>query len=240
MLVWRRALPRLNVMKSILDKRPFLHYDWKKRTEENCMKHKISLLLIIAAIAALLSGCGGEKPPVTESGNPLVTVEMKGGDKFYIELYPDIAPNTVNSFISLIEQGYYDGLKFHRIVKDIILQGGDPLGNGTGGPGYTIFGEFSNNGFENDLGHTRGVVSMARKGGLNDSAGSQFFIMVGDYPAWDGDYAAFGMVIQGMDVIDKISEEAGSASGTPKKDAVMKKVTVETYGVDYPEPEIIA
>ena len=169
--------------------------------------------------------------------NPIVTITMENGDVMKAELYPDIAPNTVNNFISLIKKGFYDGLIFHRVIEGFMLQGGDPEGTGMGGPGYQIPGEFSSNGFENNLKHTPGVLSMARSM-MPDSAGSQFFIMHKTSPHLDGEYAAFGKVIEGMDVVDKIatvSTEFGS--DRPYENQVMKTVTVETFGVDYPEPE---
>ncbi len=168
---------------------------------------------------------------------PLVTIEMENGDIIKAELYPEIAPNTVNSFISLINKGYYDGLIFHRVIPGFMIQGGCPQGKGTGGPGYQIKGEFSGNKFKNDLKHERGVLSMARSQN-KDSAGSQFFIMVADSEHLDGEYASFGKVIEGMEVADKIvSEKTGLFGDKPVKDQVMKKVSVETFGVDYPEPK---
>ena len=167
--------------------------------------------------------------------NPVVTFEMENGDIMKAELYPEIAPNTVNNFISLIQKGYYDGLIFHRVIKGFMIQGGCPDGNGTGGPGYQIKGEFAMNGFKNDLKHTAGVLSMARA--MNpDSAGSQFFIMHKDAPHLDGQYAAFGKIIEGQDIVDKIAETATDYSDRPYEDQVMKKVTVDTFGVEYDEP----
>lgn len=170
------------------------------------------------------------------NNNPIVTFEMKDGDKFYVELYPEVAPNTVNNFISLINKGFYNGLCFHRVIEGFMIQGGDPKGNGTGGPGYTIRGEFSKNGFKNDLKHKRGVISMARSM-MPNSAGSQFFIMHADAPHLDGQYAAFGQVIDGMDVIDKIAEVNVDYNDKPLRDQVIKSVTVDTNGVEYEEPE---
>lgn len=170
------------------------------------------------------------------NNNPIVTFEMKDGDVFYVELYPDIAPNTVNNFISLVKKGFYNGLCFHRVIEGFMIQGGDPKGNGTGGPGYTIRGEFSKNGFKNDLKHKRGVISMARSM-MPNSAGSQFFIMHADAPHLDGQYAAFGQVIDGMDVIDKIAEVNVDYNDKPLRDQVIKTVTVDTNGVEYDEPE---
>ncbi len=168
--------------------------------------------------------------------NPVVTIEMENGDIMKAELYPEIAPNTVNNFISLINHNFYDGVIFHRVIKGFMLQGGDPDGTGMGGPGYSIKGEFSSNGFKNDLKHEPGVLSMARTM-MPNSAGSQFFIMHQTSPHLDGDYAAFGKVIEGMDVVNKIAETDTDYSDRPTEDQVMKKVTVETFGVEYPEPE---
>ncbi len=170
------------------------------------------------------------------NNNPIVTFEMVGGDKFYVELYPDVAPNTVNNFISLVQSGFYDGLIFHRVISGFMIQGGDPKGNGTGGPGYTIRGEFTKNGFKNDLPHRRGVISMARSM-MPNSAGSQFFIMHADAPHLDGQYAAFGRVIDGMDVVDKIAETNVDYNDKPLKDQTIKSVTVDTCGVEYEPPE---
>ena len=170
--------------------------------------------------------------------NPIVTFMMENGDKIKAELYPDIAPNTVSNFISLIEKGFYDGLIFHRVIKNFMIQGGDPEGTGMGGPGYAIKGEFNLNGFENNLKHERGVLSMARSF-MPDSAGSQFFIMHQDSPHLDGQYAGFGKVIEGIEVVDKIAEAKINRQDRPKKDIKIEKATVETYGVDYDEPETI-
>ena len=168
--------------------------------------------------------------------NPVVTFTMENGDVIKAELYPEIAPNTVNNFISLINKNFYNGTIFHRVIKGFMLQGGDPEGTGMGGPGYEIKGEFSSNGFKNDLKHTEGVLSMARTN-IPDSAGSQFFIMHKKAPHLDGDYAAFGKVIEGMEVVNKIAETDTDWSDRPVNDQVMKTVTVETFGVSYPEPE---
>ena len=170
--------------------------------------------------------------------NPIVTITMENGDVMKAELYPEIAPNTVNNFVSLINHNFYDGVIFHRVIRGFMLQGGDPDGNGTGGPGYEIKGEFSSNGFKNDLKHTPGVLSMARTM-IPDSAGSQFFIMHQAAPHLDGEYAAFGKIIEGMDVVNKIAEMPTDYSDRPLEDQVMKTVTVETFGVDYPEPETV-
>ena len=189
--------------------------------------------------------------------NPVITITMDNGDVIKAELYPEIAPNTVNNFISLVKKGFYDGVIFHRVISGFMLQGGDPDGTGMGGPGYSIKGEFTQNGFQNDLKHEPGVLSMARTM-MPNSAGSQFFIMHEAAPHLDGAYAAFGKVIEGMDVVDKISnvevyyrdselkenEEAPKddngnkiQSDTPKKEIKIKSVTVETYGIDYGIPE---
>ena len=170
------------------------------------------------------------------NNNPIVTFEMKDGDKFYVELYPEVAPNTVNNFISLINKGFYNGLCFHRVIEGFMIQGGDPKGNGTGGPGYTIRGEFTKNGFKNNLKHKRGVISMARSM-MPNSAGSQFFIMHADAPHLDGQYAAFGQVIDGMDGIDKIAEVNVDYNDKPLRDQVIKSGTVDTNGVEYDEPD---
>ncbi len=173
---------------------------------------------------------------MAEKKNPLVTITLEDGRVIRAELYPEIAPNTVNNFISLINHNFYDGVGFHRIIEGFMLQGGDPDGNGTGGPGYSIKGEFSSNGFKNDLKHTAGVLSMARTF-VPDSAGSQFFIMHKDAPHLDGEYAAFGKVVEGMDVVDAIASVDTDYNDRPLEPVVMKTVTVETFGVDYPEPE---
>ncbi len=168
--------------------------------------------------------------------NPIVTFEMENGDIMKAELYPQIAPNTVNNFISLINKGYYDGITFHRVIRGFMIQGGCPDGTGMGGPGYSIKGEFSQNGFTNELKHTPGVLSMARTM-APDSAGSQFFIMHQTSPHLDGAYAAFGQITNGMDVVNKIAETATDYSDRPMEPQIMKKVTVETFGETYPEPE---
>ena len=168
--------------------------------------------------------------------NPIVTFEMENGDIMKAELYPEIAPNTVNNFISLVQNGFYDGLIFHREIRGFMIQGGCPDGTGMGGPGYTIKGEFSQNGFANDLRHTEGVLSMARAM-HPDSAGSQFFIMHKNSPHLDGAYAAFGKITEGMDVVNKIAAVRTDFSDRPLEEQKMKKVTVETFGETYPEPE---
>lgn len=168
--------------------------------------------------------------------NPIVTFEMENGDIMKAELYPEIAPNTVNNFISLVQNGFYDGRIFHRVIRGFMIQGGCPDGTGMGGPGYTIKGEFSQNGFVNDLRHTEGVLSMARAM-HPDSAGSQFFIMHKNSPHLDGAYAAFGKITEGMDIVNKIAETATDYSDRPLEEQKMKKVTVDTMGVEYPAPE---
>lgn len=170
--------------------------------------------------------------------NPVVTIIMENGDVMKAELYPEVAPNTVNNFISLVKKGYYDGLIFHRVIRGFMIQGGCPQGTGMGGPGYSIKGEFSQNGFKNDLKHTEGVLSMARSM-MPNSAGSQFFIMHKDAPHLDGAYAAFGKVTEGMDVVNKIADVRTDYMDKPLEAQVMKTVTVETFGVDYPEPETV-
>lgn len=171
-----------------------------------------------------------------EMKNPIVTIKLNNGKTIKAELYPEIAPNTVNNFISLVSRGYYDGICFHRVISGFMIQGGDPKGNGTGGPGYSIKGEFTSNGFKNDLKHTRGVLSMARTMAPN-SAGSQFFIMHADAPYLDGQYAGFGKVVEGIDAVDDIASTKTDWSDRPYDDQVMTEVTVETFGVSYPEPE---
>ena len=168
--------------------------------------------------------------------NPVVTIEMENGDIMKAELYPELAPNTVNNFISLINKGFYDGLIFHRVIPGFMIQGGCPNVNGMGGPGYSIKGEFSQNGFANDLAHDEGVLSMARAM-HPDSAGSQFFIMHKKAPHLDGAYAAFGKITEGMDVVNKIAAVRTDFSDRPLEEQKMKKVTVETFGETYPEPE---
>ena len=168
--------------------------------------------------------------------NPIVTIEMQNGDIIKAELYPDTAPNTVNNFISLINKGYYNGLIFHRVIPGFMIQGGCPEGTGMGGPGYEIDGEFSQNGFKNDLKHVRGVLSMARTMAPN-SAGSQFFIMHQDSPHLDGAYAAFGKVTEGMEAVDKIASVNTDYNDRPLEDMVMKTVTVDTFGSEYPAPK---
>ena len=168
--------------------------------------------------------------------NPIVTITMANGDVMKAELYPEIAPNTVNNFISLASKGYYDGLTFHRVIAGFMIQGGCPNGNGMGGPGYSIKGEFARNGFVNQLKHTPGVLSMARSMNPN-SAGSQFFIMHQTSPHLDGEYAAFGKIIEGMDVVDNIAMVGTDWSDRPMVPQIIESMTVETFGETYPEPE---
>jgi peptidyl-prolyl cis-trans isomerase B (cyclophilin B) len=170
--------------------------------------------------------------------NPIVTFTMENGDVMKAELYPNVAPNTVNNFISLVKKGFYDGLIFHRVIAGFMIQGGDPEGSGMGGPGYSIKGEFNYNGVENNLKHSRGVLSMARAQ-HPDSAGSQFFIMHADAPHLDGQYAAFGKLVEGEDVLDSIASIDTDWSDRPRTPQVMKTVTVDTFGVDYAEPETL-
>ncbi|MFC3801727.1 peptidylprolyl isomerase [Cohnella sp. GCM10012308] len=232
----------------------------KKRTRV------VGVLLLLAAVLLLVAGCGARNnqnesggassPAATETASasesaapsfdpssdndPVVTIEMDSGDKIVIELYPKVAPNTVNNFISLVKKGFYDGTIFHRVIPGFMIQGGDPEGTGGGGPGYTIKGEFSANNVDNQLLHTRGVLSMARRGDSNDSAGSQFFIMAADYPSLNGQYASFGKVVTGLETVDKIVALPTGEQDRPVEPPVMKKVTVDTKGVDYPEPEKMA
>ena len=168
--------------------------------------------------------------------NPEITITMENGDVIRAELYPEIAPNTVKNFISLVNKGFYDGLIFHRVIEGFMIQGGCPQGTGMGGPGYSIKGEFSQNGFQNDLKHTEGVLSMARSM-MPNSAGSQFFIMHKTSPHLDGAYAAFGKVVEGMDVVNKIAETRTDYSDRPLKEQKIKAMTAETFGEEYGEPE---
>lgn len=201
-------------------------------------------LAIVALAVMMVSGCNKstdkDGAATDKDGqNPIVTLEMESGIKMEIELYPDVAPNTVTNFVSLVGSGYYDGLIFHRIMAGFMIQGGDPDGTGMGGPGYSIKGEFSSNGFTNDLAHVKGVISMARTSGNPDSAGSQFFIMTGTSPNLDGDYAAFGKVIKGIEGLDIIGNVKTGAQDRPIEDQLIKKMTVDTFGVEYGEPEKI-
>ncbi|XMB72954.1 peptidylprolyl isomerase [Mycoplasmatota bacterium WC30] len=168
--------------------------------------------------------------------NPIITIQMESGNKIKVELYPEIAPNTVNNFISLVKKGFYNGVIFHRVIESFMIQGGDPDGSGMGGPGYSIKGEFNSNGFKNDLTHTRGVISMARSQSPN-SAGSQFFIMHMDSQHLDGQYAAFGKVIAGIEEVDRIATVKKDFRDKPKKPEVMKEVTVELFDYEDSAPE---
>lgn len=214
------------------------------------------LLFAIMLAAFVMAGCGtqAEKEEKDENSagetaektdypgsvkeNPVVTMTMENGEEIKIELNPAAAPNTVANFVSLIEDGYYDGLIFHRVIPDFMIQGGDPNGNGSGGPGYSIEGEFSSNGFENTIVHERGVISMARTQDPN-SAGSQFFIMVKEAPHLDGEYAAFGKVIEGMETVDAIVSAERDSADKPLQDQKIKTVKVDTKGYDYPKPEVV-
>lgn len=228
--------------------------------KKNKAKQRWTLVALLSLMLLVLAACGAKAPqqaapadtptgsdtgtqtsgaaiPSSEE-NPIVTIEMDNGGIIKLELYPDIAPNTVNNFISLVKSGFYDGLTFHRVVPGFVIQGGDPDGTGGGGPGYAIKGEFTSNDFDNALLHTEGVLSMARTG-EPDSAGSQFFIMLADQPSLDEQYAAFGKVIEGMDVVNAIAALPvdGSDKPTSPEGATMKTVTVDTLGKEYAEPE---
>lgn len=180
----------------------------------------------------------GKEEKSMAATNPIITFEMETGGIIKVELYPEIAPNTVKNFISLVQKKYYDGLIFHRVIKGFMIQGGDPEGTGMGGPGYSIKGEFKLNGFENDLRHSAGVISMARSQ-MPNSAGSQFFIMHKDSPHLDGSYAAFGKVVEGMDVVNEIADTQTDYSDRPTYDQKIKQVTVELFGETYEEPETL-
>lgn len=204
-----------------------------------------NIILTLILLLTVLSGCGTKESTETEIGSdtvaktgekPVVTITMENEDVIKLELYPDIAPNTVTNFISLIEQNYYDGLIFHRVIPGFMIQGGDPDGTGAGGPGYSIPGEFTANGFTNDLKHEKGVISMARTQDPN-SAGSQFFIMAEDAPSLDGQYASFGKVIEGQEAVDTIVNVERDGMDKPLEDQKIKTVTVDTFGVDYGEPK---
>lgn len=214
-------------------------------------------MLSIMCLVAVLSACGTSTKDEEDEGNkeddqevedsstdqkikenPIVTITMENDSEISIELYPEIAPNTVNNFVSLIEDGFYDGLIFHRVIPGFMIQGGDPDGVGTGGPGYGIKGEFSSNGFDNDLSHERGVISMARSQ-HPDSAGSQFFIMAENTSDLDGEYASFGEVIEGLEAVDTIVEAERDGNDKPLEDQQIKTITVDTKGHDYSKPEII-
>jgi len=194
----------------------------------------VSTLTIL--LIAILVGSKAVYAEDMEKKNPIVTLEISELGDIEIELYPDVAPNTVRNFISLVEEGYYDGIIFHRVIPGFMVQGGDPTGTGTGGPGYAIKGEFLQNGFPNQLKHDRGVISMARTSAPN-SAGSQFFIMVEKSPHLDGAYAGFGQVVKGMEIVDLIVQAERNSMDKPLDDQKITKATVETFGVEYPEPQ---
>ncbi|MFJ8236434.1 peptidylprolyl isomerase [Ureibacillus sp. NPDC094379] len=214
-----------------------------------------SFVFSLMAVVFVLTGCGtSSKSAQTEDNtakesskindysaevkeNPIVTITMSNKEKIVIELEPSLAPNTVANFISLVEEGFYDGLIFHRVIPDFMIQGGDPSGNGTGDPGYSIEGEFSSNGYENNLKHERGVISMARSSDPN-SAGSQFFIMVESAPHLDGEYAAFGKVIEGMETVDAVVAVERDGADKPLEEQKMQKVEVDTNGFEYPDPVV--
>lgn len=191
----------------------------------------LTILLIV-----ILVGSKAVYAEDMEKKNPIVTLEISELGDIEIELYPEVAPNTVGNFISLVEEGYYDGIIFHRVIPGFMVQGGDPTGTGTGGPGYAIKGEFLQNGFPNQLKHDRGVISMARTSAPN-SAGSQFFIMVEKSPHLDGAYAGFGQVVKGMEIVDLIVQAERNSMDKPLDDQKITKATVETFGVEYPEPQ---
>ncbi|AGN23981.1 peptidylprolyl isomerase [Erysipelothrix amsterdamensis] len=212
------------------------------------MKKIKTLIAISFFVLISLTGCSqtkeqpkpdpsSEVQDFSKDTNPIVTIEMEDGGIIKLELYPDIAPNTVNNFIKLVEDSFYDGLLFHRVIPGFMIQGGDPKGTGTGGPGYTIKGEFSQNNFDNPISHKRGIISMARSKG-NDTAGSQFFIVTTDAPHLDGSYAAFGNVVEGMDTVDRIVSVDTNQDNRPVdgKEQVMKRVTVDTKGKTYTNP----
>lgn len=231
------------------------------------LRQPVTLLALICLLLVILAGCGNkpvnnagngnssgaagseataapqnnpaaptEGVPSADASHPVVTIEMDNGAVIKAELYPEVAPNTVNNFISLIQKGFYDGTIFHRVIPGFMIQGGDPDGTGMGGPGYSIAGEFTNNGFTNNLLHTEGVLSMARSRDMN-SGGSQFFIMAAAYPSLDGEYAAFGKVTEGLDAVQAIVNLPRDGDDRPEQPPVMKKVTVDTLGVTYPEPQ---
>ena len=209
---------------------------------------KKPIVLLLAALMLLSLACAKGKTntdtnttetqedTTVDKTHPIATITMKDGGAIVMELYPEVAPESVKNFISLANSGFYDGLIFHRVILGFMIQGGDPLGKGTGGPGYAIKGEFAANGVQNDISHVRGVLSMARSSAY-DSAGSQFFIVQTDSTYLDGNYAAFGRVTSGMDVVDAIARTTTDSKDKPYKDQVMETVRVETWGVDYGEPE---
>ena len=208
-----------------------------------------SFPILIVILALILGGCStntdkketqAQAPKkIQVEKNPVVTIVMENDKQIKVELYPEVAPNTVLNFISLVQKGFYDGLTFHRVIPGFMIQGGDPEGAGTGGPGYTIRGEFSSNGFKNNIKHETGVISMARSNNP-DSAGSQFFIMVKNAPQLDGEYAAFGKVIEGMETVNEIVNVERDSKDKPIHEQKMKKVTVETFGEKYDKPEVMS
>ncbi|MFB9761391.1 peptidylprolyl isomerase [Ectobacillus funiculus] len=208
-----------------------------------------SFPILIVILALILGGCSTNTDKketqaqatkkIQVEKNPVVTIVMENDKQIKVELYPEVAPNTVLNFISLVQKGFYDGLTFHRVIPGFMIQGGDPEGTGTGGPGYTIRGEFSSNGFKNNIKHETGVISMARSNNP-DSAGSQFFIMVKNAPQLDGEYAAFGKVIEGMETVNEIVNVERDSKDKPIHEQKMKKVTVETFGEKYDKPEVMS
>lgn len=196
----------------------------------------LCLVMSLCLVACSNKTNKNEETRIPPKELPIATIVVKNYGTIEAELYPHIAPNTVNNFIYLANSGFYDGLTFHRVIKDFMIQGGDPNGNGTGGPGYSIKGEFSNNNFKNNLKHTEGVLSMARSQNKN-SAGSQFFIVTKDQPGLDGDYATFGKVISGMDVVHKIEDAQTDSNDKPLKSVIIESIKVDTKGIDYPEPD---
>ncbi|WP_342045292.1 peptidylprolyl isomerase [Bacillus sp. OTU530] len=208
-----------------------------------------SFPILIVILALILGGCSTNTDKketqaqatkkIQVEKNPVVTIVMENDKQIKVELYPEVAPNTVLNFISLVQKGFYDGLTFHRVIPGFMIQGGDPEGTGTGGPGYTIRGEFSSNGFKNNIKHETGVISMARSNNP-DSAGSQFFIMVKNAPQLDGQYAAFGKVIEGMETVNEIVNVERDSKDKPIHEQKMKKVTVETFGEKYNKPEVMS
>lgn len=208
-----------------------------------------SFPILIVILALILGGCStntdkketqAQAPKkIQVEKNPVVTIVMENDKQIKVELYPEVAPNTVLNFISLVQKGFYDGLTFHRVIPGFMIQGGDPEGTGTGGPGYTIRGEFRSNGFKNNIKHETGVISMARSNNPN-SAGSQFFIMVKNAPQLDGEYAAFGKVIEGMETVNEIVNVERDSKDKPIHEQKMKKVTVETFGEKYDKPEVMS
>lgn len=209
------------------------------------MRKSLSIISI-CILLIILGGCGNSeqegsvseqtKPAQNIEENPIATITMENNDVIKVELFPNVAPNTVNNFITLADSGFYNGLIFHRVIPGFMIQGGDPEGTGIGGPGYSINGEFDSNGFENEIKHEKGVLSMARSQDPN-SAGSQFFIMVADATHLDGDYAAFGKVTEGMEAVDKIVGVETDEQDKPLEEQKIKEITVETFGIEYPEPE---